>query len=192
MAKTLEDIRFVVEREVGILENAIIINWCNDANMDFGTVLNVPAPTHPITLTTTDLEYALPSDLKEINRLWLQSDFESGINRDLRTNYRIYNGKMQFSVPFPSIDTLNVDYYKYLTFFDAMSDVIDFEDRYMTVYTAYCAMRYFMLRSTQEALGESVAQLNYERAAGSYQMAKNQVIQNYSFKNPDLTIKERW
>jgi hypothetical protein len=193
VAKTLSDIRFVVERETGELTDDVVINWCNDLNMDIGSVMNVPSEIpYEITITTTDLDYALPADLKEINRLWMQSDYDSGVDRELRVKYRIYNGRIQFPVPFGSSDTLNVDYYKFLKFFELISDSIDFADRYMTVYTSYCKMRYFMLPSTQTALGEATARRNYERAAGSYQLARNQVIQNYSFNNPDLVVRERW
>lgn len=192
MAKTITDIRFTVERETGQLENETVLNWCNDANMDFGTVLNVPGTTYQIALTTTDLDYALPTDLKEINRLWLQSDYDEGIDRELRVRYRIYNGRIYFPVPFPTTDKLNIDYYKFLKTFVLMTDVIDFDDRYMTVYTSYCTMRYYMLSSTQATIGEPTARRNYERSFAAHQNAKNQVIQNYSFTNPDLTVKERW
>lgn len=193
MAKSLSDIRFMVERETGALDNSDVIAWCNDANMDFGAALNVPAATpFEITLTTTDLEYDLPDDLKEINRLWLQSDYDSGVNRELSVKYRIYNGKIQFPVPFPTTDTLNVEYYKQLTTFDDIDDTIDIADRFVTIYTAYCVMRYFSLPSTQTTIGEKTARTNYERSFAMYQNAKRQVLQNYSFTNPDLTIKERW
>lgn len=193
MVKTLEDIRVVVERNTATLDNETIIDWCNDCNMDIGTVINVPsAAPYEISITTTGLEYDLPADLKEINRLWLQSDYDSGISKELSVQYRIYNGKIQFPLPFPRTDTLNVDYYKFLTTFSDISDEIDFADRFMTVYTSYCMMRYYMLPTTQSVLGEAVARRNYERAAGSYQVAKNQVVQNFSYTTPDLSVKERW
>lgn len=193
MAKTLSDIRFVVERDTGTLDNSDVVIWCNDANMDIGTLINVPsAEPYEISLTTTDIDYALPADLKEINRLWLQSDYDSGINKELRVTYRIYNGRIFFPKAFPMNDTLNIDYYKHLTTFDDIENEIDFDDRYMTIYTAYCAMRYYMLPSTQTTLGEITARNNYERAAATYRMAKNQVVQNYGFSNPDLVIRERW
>ncbi|WP_138752762.1 hypothetical protein [Paenibacillus sinopodophylli] len=193
MAVTLGDIRSVVIRETGmtVIEHESIINWCNDANMDIGVALNVPATTFQIALTTTDLSYALPVDAKEINRLWLESDIDAGINRDLSVNYRIYNGLIEFPIAFPTLDTLNIDYYKILTYFTTETDVIDFPDRYITIYTSYCKMRYYELFSTQEKLGQ-VATLNYDRSAQIYQSTKRQIIQNYSFTNPDLTIKERW
>lgn len=193
MPKTLGDIRFAVERDTGTLDNADVVIWCNDCNMDIGSVINVPSATpYQISLTTTDLDYALPVDLKEINRLWLQSDFDAGINKELRVKYRIYNGRIYFPIAFPSTDTLNVDYYKFLTTFADVDDEIDFADRYMTVYTAYCTMRYYMLPLTQSTLGEPTARRNHERSFAAYQNAKSQVIQNYGFNNPDLTIRERW
>lgn len=190
--KTLEDIRSIVQRETDLTEHESIINWCNDANMDFGTVLNVPGTTFSITVNTTDLEYTLPTDLKEINRMWLQSDYDAGTDREIRVPYRIYNGKIKFPTPFSSADTLKIDYYKFLTVFDDISDAIDLPDRFLTIYTTYCFMRYYSLLSTQEKLTQAVAQRNYDRAANAYQMVKNQVIQNYSFTTPDLTVLERW
>lgn len=194
MTVTLDDIRSVVIRETGmtVIDHESIINWCNDANMDFGVALNVPAETFQITLTTTDLEYSLPIDLKEINRMWLQSEFDNGINREITFPYRIYNGKINFPVPFPTEDTLNIDYYKFLTYFDEDLIAIDFPDRYITAYTTYCKMRYYELYSTQQSIGQQVAAQNYERSAQAYQAAKRQVIQNYSFTNPSLSVVERW
>jgi len=192
VAKTLEDVRFFVERETGPLENQSVINWCNECNIDIGAHINIPAPTYQIALNTTDLDYPLPADLKQINRLWLQSEYDNGINRDLNLNYRIYNGRIHFPVPFPFTDTLNIDYYKTLKHFTTITDEIDLPDRFMTVYTFYCAMRFYSLPETQEKLTELVARRNFERATAMYQMAKAQAIQNYEFQNPSLAVHERW
>jgi len=193
MPKKISDIRSIVERDINdVLDNDSVLIWCNDANMDFGTVLNVPGTTAQIALDTTSTSYALPSDLKEINRLWLQSEYDNGLNRGITVPYRIYAGNIEFPIPFPFTDTLNIDYYKFLTTFDDIDDLIDFPDRYMTIYTSYCATRYFSLPSTQDRLGELPARRNYERTLNAYTIAKRQVIQNYSFNNPDLSVKERW
>ncbi|WP_214629990.1 hypothetical protein [Paenibacillus agaridevorans] len=194
MATTINDIRFAVVRETGstAIEHESVIQWCNDCNVDIGSVINVPADTFQIPLTTTDMTYALPEDLKEINRLWLESDLEFEINRDLRVNYRIYNGKIEFRVPFRAEDTLNIDYYKFLIRFTEQDDEIDIPDRYASLYVSYCKMRYFELFSTQTNIGLQIAQRNSEFAAQMYNAMRNQIIQYYSFTNPDLVIKERW
>jgi len=110
----------------------------------------------------------------------------------LNVNYRIYNGRIHFPVPFPFTDTLNIDYYKTLKHFTTITDEIDLPDRFMTVYTSYCAMRFYSLPETQEKLTELVARRNFERATAMYQMAKAQAIQNYEFQNPSLAVHERW
>lgn len=192
MPKTLEDVRNIVQRETGLTEWESIVNWCNDLHMDVGAVLNVPAPTYQIVLNTTDLDYPLPDDLKEINRFWSQRDYDSGVQKDIEFQYRIYNGRLQLPLAWPVIDTLNMDYYKFLRFFESQTDPIDFPDRYLTLYTAYCKMRYYELPSTIQLIGDVAARQNYEREAAMYQNMRNQVIQNYSYTNPDLVIKERW
>lgn len=96
---------FFVERETGPLDNESVINWCNECNIDIGAHINIPAPTYQIALNTTDLDYPLPAYLKQINRLWLQSEYDNGINCDLDVKYRIYNGRIHFPVPFPMVDT---------------------------------------------------------------------------------------
>lgn len=189
---TLEEIRAVVEKETGPLENEWIVNWCNDCNADIESLIFIPSTTYQITINTTDTEYPLPADLKEINRLWLQSDFDNGINRELKVDYRIYGGKIQFPRPFPFVDTLNVDYYKYLTVFSDITDSIELHDRFVPLYTSYCVGRYYALFKTQQEIGELMARRNYERAAVAYNSTKMQVVQTYGFTNPDLSIRERW
>lgn len=191
---TINDIRFAVVRETGAtaIEHESVIQWCNDCNVDIGSVINIPADTFQIPLTTTDMTYSLPEDLKEINRLWLESDLDYEINRSLRINYRIYNGTISFATPFRSEDVLNVDYYKFLTHFEDQEDLIDIPDRYMSLYVSYCKMRYFELFSTQDKITLPIAQRNSEFASQMYQVMRNQVIQYYSFTNPDISIVERW
>lgn len=191
MAVTLDDIRSIVTRETGItaIEEESIINWCNDLNVDVGSAINVLGETYQIALTTTDLDYALPEGLKEINRLWLQSDFDNGVNRELKVRYRVYNGRIEFPIPFLAVDTLNIDYYKFLTYFTSGTDVIDLPDRYITLYTSYCKMRYYELQST---ISQGSSLPNYDRSSQAFQMVKRQVIQNYSFTTPDLSVMERW
>jgi len=194
MAKTLEDVRSILTSEVGMaaVEHESIISWSNDLHMDVGTTLNVPAPTYQIALNTTDLDYPLPDDIKEINRFWSQRDYDSGVQKNLNFQYRIYNGRLQLPLAWASTDTLNIDYYKFLRVFDSITDEIEFPDRYLTLYTAYCKMRYYELPSTVIAIGENTARNNFEREAGMYQAMRNQAIQNYSYTTPDLVIRERW
>lgn len=192
MPKNLSDIRWIVERDTGTLDNESLVNWCNDCNVEIGSSINVPAPTFQIEVNTTDLEYALPTDLKEINKLWLQSDYDGGINRELTRPFRIYSGKIQFPTSFPASDILNVDYYKYLTFFTDIDDEIDLEDQFVTVYTSYCVMRYYSLPDVQDRLGELAARRNFERSERLFFQAKNQVISYYGFQNPDVSVRERW
>lgn len=189
---TLEEIRAVVEKETGPLENEWVVNWCNDVNADIETAIFLPAPTYQISINTTDTEYPLPADIKEINRLWLQSEFDNGINREIRVPYRIYNVTISFPRPFPFDDTLNVDYYKFLDRFDDITDSTELPDRFMSLYTSYCVGRYYGLLKIQQELGELQARRNYERAAANYNATKMQVVQAYGFTNPDLSIRERW
>jgi len=190
--KTLEDVRDIVQRETGLTEHESIISWSNDLHMDVGSVLNVPGETYQIELNTTDLDYPLPADLKEINRIWSQRDYDSGVQKNVDFQHRIYNGRLQLPLAWPTLDTLNIDYYKFLRYFESQTDPIEFPDRYITLYTSYCKMRYYELPSTMQAIGDVPARQNFERAAGMYQAMRNQVIQNYSYTNPDLTVKERW
>lgn len=194
MAITLNQIRSIVTREVSpaAIEHESIMAWCNDLNMDIGSVLNVPGTTYQIALTTTDFVYPLPTDLKEINRMTLQSDIDADINREIVVQYRIYNGQIEFPLPFPQVGTLNIDYYKFLTYFTDQNDVIDFPDRFVSMYTSYCKMRYYELDSTRQQLSVQVAQANSAAAGQTYLAMRNQAIQNYTFTTPDLTIRPYW
>lgn len=190
---TLDAVRFIIQRQTGQpIEHEQVIIWANDLNMDVGAVINVPGTTYQIAINTTDLTYHLPDDLKQINRMWLQSEYDSGLDRDIKIPYRIYDGTISFPVPFSFTDTLNIDYYKFLTTYNDISDTLDLPDRYVPLYANYCMMRYYELTSTSQQIGAELAIANQQRFAQMYATVKNQVIQNYSFTNPDLSVVERW
>lgn len=193
MATTLSDIRFTLQRELqdSTIDNETVIIWCNNANSDFGMNLNVPTSS-TIALTTTDLSYALPSDLKVINRLSFQSDIDNGVDREFQGSYRIYNGQIIFPTYFTQADTLNIDYYSQLTYFTDITDVIDIDDRYNTIYTAYGKMQYYDLPSTLERLGGQLTTRKHQDAQVAYNTIKNAVTQQYSLQNEPTTIQERW
>src|SRR5690242_6391471 len=143
---TISDIRFNIEREVEVsFDNETIILWCNNAQSDFGAAINVPA-TSTISVTQTELTYALPADLKVITRLWSQTDYDNGIDSPLKANYRIFNGDIIFQTYFREPDTINVDYYIQLKYFTSETDAIDIDDRYITIYTYYCKAMYYSER----------------------------------------------
>lgn len=191
MTTTLLDIRFIIERNIGdTLDNDTMIHWMNDGQMDFGVNLYIPE-TAQITLDTTSLSYNEPAQLKQIVRMWLQSDYDNGVDREFRGPYRRYNGKIIFPIPFPTVDTLNVDYFKTMKYFAAITDTIDIADRFTPIYTTYGEMRYYMLPRVAQQLG-NLGQRNLQTAQQTYQMLKRQVVQEYSFQNPDYAIKERW
>mgnify|MGYP006962708527 FL=1 len=192
MATTLENIRFTVEREIrATLENEQVIAWCNFANMDFGVGLNIPA-TATISLNETDLSYPEPTGLKEIVYMYLQSDFDNGINRPFKWPYRRFNGAIWFELPYREPDTLNIQYYKDLTHFTDITDTIDLEDRFSPIYTFYCLMKYYASPEAKERFGDAVARREQERAEASYYHMRDQVQSYYEFKNPQYVIEERW
>src|SRR5690554_1097468 len=98
MATTLSDIRFIIERQAGPIDDSWLIHTCNDAQAEFSLNINIQ-DTDTIALTVTDIEYTLPTELKIINRLWLSSDFDAGIDKEFKWNYRTYNGKIIFRQP---------------------------------------------------------------------------------------------
>lgn len=180
MATSLSDIRFKIERNVKLtLEDADVINWCNYVNTDVGMGINIPAdPPASITLTTTDLEYALPATLKIINRLRLQSVIDQGLDAELRINYRIYNGNIILPrVLWIAPDTLVVDYYKHMTYFTSEDDEIDIADRFTPLYTFY---------------GIAVSKGSDPLADPSYLNVKKQVLAYYALSNEPITIDGRW
>lgn len=193
MAILLSDIRFTIQRELqdSTIDNETVIIWCNNASSDFGIKLNIPT-TSTIAVITTDLSYALPTNLKIINRLSFQSDIDNGVDKEFQGPYRIYNGQIIFPSYFTQAETLNVDYYKQMTYFTAITDAIDIDDRYNTIYTSFCKMQYYDLPSTIERLGVQVATRKYQDAQVAYNNMKNTVTQQYALKNEPTTINSRW
>lgn len=194
MTTTLTDIRYLIEREVkDTIENEDVINWCNQVNADIGTNINIPATASSIALNSTDLEYALPSDLKIINRLRLQSVIDEGIDRELLTPYRIYNGYLILPRVFwLAPDTLMLDYYKHLTNFTSISDNIDLPDRLNTVYSFYGFMKYYKQPNVMQKMGEPSARKQAETAERMYLNMKDQVISYYSLGNEPVVVDRRW
>lgn len=193
MTITLSDIQFILQRELqdSTIDAETVIIWCNNASSDFAVNLNIPTSS-TIAITTTAISYTLPADLKVINRLSLQSNIASGIDAEFKIPYRIYNGLIIFPTKFTQSDTLNMDYYKQMTYFTATTDAIDIEDRYNTIYTAYGKMQYYGLPSTIERLGAQIANRKMQDNQGMYQTMKNAVIQQYLLKNEPYTVEERW
>jgi len=192
MSTTLLDIRFMVEREFQTsLENESIVIWCNNAQSDFGATINVPA-TSTISALTTQLTYALPTNLKIITRLWSLTDYNNGIDAPIEDKYRIFNGNIIFPGYFRQAFTLNVDYYKLLTYFTDTSNLIDIDDRYATIYTYYCKAMYFQMPSVIASIGDNAALNKYNSAMAGYESIKDQVFQQYLFRNEPSVISERW
>lgn len=195
MATKLSDIRFLIEREVkDSIENEDVVSWCNQVNADIGTNINIPANT-PLTiaLTPTDLQYSLTADLKIINRLRLQSVLDQGIDTELAANYRIYNGKIIFPRTFWSApDTLLVDYYKHMTYFADISDVIDLPDRLNTVYTFYGLIKYYKQPTVLQRMGEAQARKEAETAERMYFGMKDQVVSYFSLGDEPVVVNRRW
>lgn len=193
MTTSLSDIRFILQMELqdSTIDNEIVIIWCNNANSDFGINLNIPT-TSTVDVITTELSYTLPADLKVINRLFFQSDITNGLDREYTGSYRIYNGQIIFPMYFTQADTLNIDYYKQMTYFTAITDAIDIDDRFNTIYTAYSKMQYYSLPTTIEKLGAQQANRKAQDAQLMYQSVKHAVVQQYLLKNEPTTVQERW
>jgi hypothetical protein len=191
---TLHQIRFLIERQVKEeLEDADVLNWCNEVNADIGTNINVPADAYSITLNTTDLEYALPANLKIINRLRLQSLIDQGIDAEIVCNYRIYNGNLILPrVLWIAPDELVVDYYKHLTYFTDIMDDIDIPDRLQTVYTFYGFMKYYGMPSIVANMGELSSRRMADNYAGMYANMRNQVISYYSLSDEPTVVDGGW
>lgn len=188
---TLADIRFLVEQDLdATLQNVFVVNGSNDAQTNIGVAINIPA-TSQILINTTDLKYTLPSNLKQINRLWLQSDFDNGMDREFKAPYRIYNGEIIFPRAYIESDTLNVDYYKNMTYFTTINDVIDLEERFVPLYTAYLRMRYYQLPDIKKEFGNH-AEVNAQTYSSMYETTKRDVIAYYSLKNDPVVVQERW
>lgn len=191
MSKTLADLRFIIERSAGAVDNDWMINVANDAQAEFALNINVPA-TSTIALTTTDLEYALPVTLKIINRLWLQSDYDNGIDKAFKWPYRIYNGQIIFKQPWVEADTLNVDFYKHLKYFTAIGDTIDIDDRFASLYTSYGQREWYDLPTVKTSMGDSQARKEWEKHNARYLNIQQQVMSYYSIQNEPVSVDERW
>lgn len=190
---TLLDIRALVEQEIKMpIENADVVNWSNQVNMEVGTQINVPSSTPASIVLTTDLSYDLPEDLKIINRIRLQSDIDNGIDRDIDLGYRIYSGKIILPRTFWLMpDTLIIDYYKDMTYFTDVGDSIDIADRFSTLYASYILWRYFDSPSAMQSMGAE-ARRRSDLMQAMYQNMKTQVISYYSLGDQPVVLQGRW
>lgn len=188
MTTTLSQIRFIVERDIeDTLDDQSIINWSNMAQSDFSLRLFVPGSTTQV-INTTSLTYTLsPTTIREIRRLRLQSDIDRKINRDYNPVYTFYNGVFEVPSPFTAADTLLIDYYRSLTFFTDIDDVIDLQDRFFPLYTSYIEMRYYRLPSTMKKIGPDESNLRHQDSFGVYSSTKKQVADAY---NIDIGIQK--
>lgn len=179
MATTLSDIRFKAETDIDDnLSDANVVNWCNQAQMEFMLRVFVPANT-TIAINTTDVKYALPENLKSIRQLRLQSVLDRGLNVPYNPVYTIYDGYLQVPYPFDNDDTLLIDYYANLKVFSSVSDEIDLEDRFQNLYISYCKAMYYLLPATRQRMGDKLAMDFYTMQFNDYQMMKKQVTDAY-------------
>lgn len=182
----------MIERYVGTpLENEWVIQVCNDAQSEFALNVNIQ-DTDQITLTTTDLNYTLPAELKIINRLWLQSDYDAGIDKEFKWPYRTYAGDIIFTQAWRQADTLNIDYYRNMLFFTAVEDEIDLQDRFASLYVAYGIREYYDLPTTKAALTDSKALREWEKHNSRYLNIRTQVQSYYNIQNEPVSVNERW
>ena len=194
MTTSLSNIRFKIESQIRpvSLDNADVVDWCNEANSDIGLNFNLPGSTS-IALTATDLQYQLPTDLKIINRLRLQSVIDEGIDAELQINYRIYNGYIILPrVTWIAPDDLVVDYYKHLTTFTDIDDLIELDDRYAPIYTFYGLMKYYELPETAERIGDQAATRKLQSNQVKYENMKNQLTAYQSLSNEPVVLDGRW
>lgn len=189
MATTLSQIRFIIERNAGQVENDLVINWCNEAQSELIMLIEIPTSS-TIAITTSVLSYAEPANIKRINRLWLQSERTAGIDRDISMGYRRYGGFIVFETLFGQADTLNVEYYKHFTYFTDVDDVIDLEDRYTTLYTSYGQAQYYDIPSVIERLGDQAARRQYDKHYARYLTIKDQIAAQYTLETQPSTFKE--
>lgn len=195
MATSLQTIKVQIERQIRpvSLANEDVVDWCNEANADIGLNFNLPAEPESIALTATDVQYALPADLKIINRLRLQSVIDEGIDAELQINYRIYNGNIILPrVIWIAPDDLVVDYYKHMTVFTDVDDEIELHDRYAPIYTFYGLVKYYELPETIERLGSQEANRQMTANLAKYQSMKGQLTAYQSLGNEPVVIDGRW
>jgi hypothetical protein len=153
-------------------------------------LIDVPA-TGTILVSPDELYYTLPStDLKRINRLSLQSEIDMGLNRDLPKEYRVYMGNIIFDQAFDVEDVLYVDYYKHLKYFTDITNTIDLEDRFSTLYTSYCTAQYYSLPEVVERLGENPAKRQYDKNLAQYVNIREQISAYYTLNLQPSTFKE--
>lgn len=186
---TLSQIRFIIERNAGPVLDDLVVNWCNEAQSELIMLIEIP-DSATIAVNTTDLAYTEPTNIKRINRLWLQSERDSGIDRDINKGYRRYGGMIIFETLFGQEDTLNIEYYKHFTYFTDISESIDLEDRYTTLYTSYGQAQYYDIPSVIERLGDQPARRQYDKHYGRYLNIKDQIAAQYTLETQPSTIKE--
>jgi hypothetical protein len=195
MATNLSNIRFLVEREFGeTIEDADILNWCNQVNMDVGVNINIPSPT-PLSIVMVDniIEYVLDENLKVINRIRSQSDIDNHIDRELKLNYRIYGGKLILQQVYWNIpDTLIVDYYKNMAVFTDIDNTIDIDDRFTPLYVFYCKIQYHNQRKDSQNVNWRVAINSINTLMSNYSNIKLQVMAYYALRNEPVIISESW
>lgn len=192
MATTLEQIRFDIERSIKhTVESEDVINWCNDAQSELIMTVNLPS-TLSIPVTTSELAYAADIDVKRINRIWLQSERDAGVDRDIPKPYRMYNGEIIFETLFDREDTLNIDYYRHLKYFTEITDEIDVEDRFKSLYTSYGIAQYYDNPLTMEQIGVQQANRQYDKHYNRHLTIRDQIAAQYILQLQPSTIKESW
>jgi hypothetical protein len=191
VATTLSKIRFMIERNAGPVEDELVVNWCNDAQSELIMLIEIPTSS-TIDVNTKDLAYTEPTNIKRINRLWLQSERDSGIDRDISKGYRRYGGNIIFERLFGQADTLNVEYYKHFTYFTLITQSIDLEDRYTPLYTSYGQAQYYDMPSVIERLGDQSAMRQYDKHYARYLNIKDQISAQYTLETQPSTFKEVW
>lgn len=192
MAVTISDIRFDIEERVeDTISNANVIQWCNDAQMDFLLAVDIPDTT-TIAVDTSTLKYAIPADFKRLSKLWLQSEYDAGVYKTLEKLYEISNGYIYFTSYFSTDDTLNMDYYRTLTHFDAVTDTIDLKDSFKALYVAYGTAQYYDLPQVVQKAGEANARRRYEANMARYAAFKDQVSAFYTLQSPTGQIQGVW
>lgn len=188
----LQRIRFMIEREVGgSIEDASVIQWANQVNLDIGAYINLPDVSE-IYLTTDDLAYDEPEGLKSINSMWIVNDQDNGCDREYRASYRRFNGQIIFKRNPNNEDVLRIDFYRHMTYFDSINNEIDLEDRYAPLYVSYGASKYYKLPAVVARMGEDQARQESQLAQAMYVSVKQQVINLYGFSNDPMVIEERW
>lgn len=189
MATTLNQIRDIIERNAGTVDDKLVVNWCNEAQSELIMLIEIPSSA-TIAVNTFDLSYVEPLNIKRINRLWLQSEREAGVDRDISKGYRRYGGKIIFENLFGQSDTLNIEFYKHFTYFADVDDLIDLEDRYTTLYTSYGQAQYYDIPSVVERLGDQASRRQYDKHYGRYLNIKDQIAAQYTLETQPSTFKE--